>query len=98
MIRAHIAGFLQHRFIEVQARCWRCDSAGVAGVDSLIALYVANVCIATEIRRQWDFAEGVKAMTELRSSLKKSGAEYVVVKNRLAKRVFVESEELPDIS
>ena len=40
----------------------------------------------------------VKAMTELRSSLRKSGAEYVVVKNRLAKRVFVESDELPDIS
>ena len=39
----------------------------------------------------------VKAMTELRSSLKRSGAEYVVVKNRLAKRVFAESEELPDI-
>jgi large subunit ribosomal protein L10 len=40
----------------------------------------------------------VKAMTELRSSLRNSGAEYVVVKNRLAKRVFAESEELPDIS
>ena len=40
----------------------------------------------------------VKAMTELRSSLRKSGAEYVVVKNRLAKRVFSESETLPDIS
>ena len=40
----------------------------------------------------------VKAMTELRSSLRKSGAEYVVVKNRLAKRVFSESEDLPDIS
>lgn len=40
----------------------------------------------------------VKAMTELRSSLRKSGAEYVVVKNRLAKRVFTESDELPDIS
>lgn len=40
----------------------------------------------------------VKAMTELRSSLRKSGAEYVVVKNRLAKRIFAESEELPDIS
>lgn len=40
----------------------------------------------------------VKAMTELRSSLRKSGAEYVVVKNRLAKRMFAESEELPDIS
>jgi large subunit ribosomal protein L10 len=40
----------------------------------------------------------VKAMTELRSSLRKSGAEYVVVKNRLAKRVFGEAEGLPDIS
>lgn len=40
----------------------------------------------------------VKAMTELRSSLRKSGAEYVVVKNRLAKRVFAESDDLPDIS
>ena len=40
----------------------------------------------------------VKEMTELRSSLRKSGAEYLVVKNRLAKRVFAESEELPDIS
>ena len=40
----------------------------------------------------------VQAMTELRSSLRKSGAEYVVVKNRLAKRVFTESDDLPDIS
>ena len=40
----------------------------------------------------------VKAMTELRRSLKKSGAEYFVVKNRLAKRVFQESDDLPDIS
>jgi len=40
----------------------------------------------------------VKAMTELRSTLKRSGAEYVVVKNRLAKRVFTELEDLPDIS
>ena len=40
----------------------------------------------------------VKAMTELRSSLRKSGAEYLVVKNRLAKRVFTESDDLPDIS
>ena len=39
----------------------------------------------------------VQAMTELRSSLKKSGAEYMVVKNRLAKRVFAESDDLPDI-
>lgn len=40
----------------------------------------------------------VQAMTELRSSLRKSGAEYMVVKNRLAKRVFDESDDLPDIS
>ena len=40
----------------------------------------------------------VKAMTELRRSLKGSGAEYVVVKNRLARRVFSASEGLPDIS
>lgn len=40
----------------------------------------------------------VKAMTELRATLRKSGAEYVVVKNRLAKRVFDESETLPDIA
>ncbi len=41
----------------------------------------------------------VKAMTELRSSLKKSGAEFVVVKNRLAKMVFAdEANSLPDIS
>jgi large subunit ribosomal protein L10 len=41
---------------------------------------------------------GVKDMTELRSSLKKSGAEYLVIKNRLARRVFAESDTLPDIS
>ncbi len=40
----------------------------------------------------------VKEMTELRRSLKKSGAEYLVVKNRLAKRVFAESDDLPDIT
>jgi large subunit ribosomal protein L10 len=39
----------------------------------------------------------VKAMTQLRRSLRKSGAEYVVVKNRLAQRAFSESEGLPDI-
>jgi len=39
----------------------------------------------------------VKEMTVLRSSLKRSGAEYLVVKNRLAQRVFAESEDLPDI-
>lgn len=41
---------------------------------------------------------GVKEMTELRSSLRASGAEYVVIKNRLAKRVFAESGDLPDIT
>jgi large subunit ribosomal protein L10 len=40
----------------------------------------------------------VKAMTQLRRSLKSSGAEYLVVKNRLAKRVFSESTDLPDIT
>lgn len=40
----------------------------------------------------------VKEMTELRGQLRESGAEYVVVKNRLAKRVFAESDELPDIT
>ena len=39
----------------------------------------------------------VKAMTALRRSIKASGAEYLVVKNRLAKRAFAETE-LPDIS
>jgi large subunit ribosomal protein L10 len=39
----------------------------------------------------------VKAMTGLRRSLKESGAEYLVVKNRLAKRAFAETE-LPDIT
>ena len=40
----------------------------------------------------------VKAMSQLRRSLKQSGAEYLVVKNRLAKRAFAETEEFPDIS
>jgi large subunit ribosomal protein L10 len=40
----------------------------------------------------------VKEMTQLRRSLRASGAEYVVVKNRLAKRVFAESADMPDIS
>ena len=40
----------------------------------------------------------VKAMTKLRRSLRSSGAEYVVVKNRLAMRVFEETEGFPDIS
>lgn len=39
----------------------------------------------------------VKQMTTLRRSLRASGAEYVVVKNRLAKRAWAETE-LPDIS
>ncbi len=40
----------------------------------------------------------VKAMTQLRRSLRKSGAEYVVVKNRLARRAFQESADMPDVS
>jgi large subunit ribosomal protein L10 len=40
----------------------------------------------------------VKAMTKLRRSLKSSGAEYVVVKNRLAQRVFADVAGLPDIT
>lgn len=39
----------------------------------------------------------VKAMTALRRSVRATGAEYVVVKNRLAKRAFAETD-LPDIS
>lgn len=41
---------------------------------------------------------GVKEMTELRSRLRKSGAEYLVIKNRLAKRVVAEGNDLPDIT
>ncbi|MGD8600974.1 MAG: 50S ribosomal protein L10, partial [Gemmatimonadota bacterium] len=40
----------------------------------------------------------VKAMSQLRRSLKNSGAEYVVVKNRLAMRAFEATEAFPDIS
>lgn len=40
----------------------------------------------------------VKAMTQLRRSLKSSGAEYLVVKNRLARRVFADFEDFPDIT
>jgi large subunit ribosomal protein L10 len=40
----------------------------------------------------------VKAMTKLRRSLKGSGAEYLVVKNRLAKQAFEQTEGFPDIS
>jgi large subunit ribosomal protein L10 len=39
----------------------------------------------------------VKDMTRLRRSLRNSGAEYVVVKNRLALRALAETD-LPDIS
>ncbi len=39
----------------------------------------------------------VKAMTRLRSALKKSGGEYVVVKNRLVRLALTDSS-LPDIS
>ena len=39
----------------------------------------------------------VKSITVLRRSLKDSGAEYLVVKNRLAKLAFADTE-LPDIS
>ncbi|MEQ8329649.1 MAG: 50S ribosomal protein L10 [Longimicrobiales bacterium] len=39
----------------------------------------------------------VKSLTELRSTLRDNGAEFVVVKNRLAKRAFGETD-LPDIS
>ena len=39
----------------------------------------------------------VKEMTGLRQSLKESGAEYIVVKNRLAKLAFADTE-LPDIA
>ncbi|MXW18474.1 MAG: 50S ribosomal protein L10 [Gemmatimonadetes bacterium] len=39
----------------------------------------------------------VQAMTSLRSQLKKSGAEYLVVKNRLVKRAL-EDTAIPDIS
>ena len=39
----------------------------------------------------------VKAMTTLRSQLKKSGGEFVVVKNRLVKRALADLD-LPDLS
>ena len=39
----------------------------------------------------------VKAMTSLRSQLKKSGGEYLVVKNRLVRRALEETG-IPDIS
>ena len=40
----------------------------------------------------------VKAMTQLRRSLKSSGAEYLVVKNRLAARVFADAPGFPDVA
>jgi len=40
----------------------------------------------------------VKSMTQLRRSLKKSGAEYVVVKNRLARRAFQETSGMPEVA
>ena len=39
----------------------------------------------------------VARMTQLRRTLKASGAEFVVVKNRIAKRAFAETD-LPDVS
>ena len=39
----------------------------------------------------------VKSITKLRRTLRASGAEYMVVKNRLAKRAF-QATDLPDIS
>ncbi|HET9949074.1 MAG TPA: 50S ribosomal protein L10 [Longimicrobiales bacterium] len=40
----------------------------------------------------------VKAMTQLRRSLRGSGSEYVVVKNRLAKRALAELDGFPDVT
>lgn len=40
----------------------------------------------------------VPSITVLRAKLKESGAEYLVVKNRLAKRAFEDLEDLPDLS
>ena len=40
----------------------------------------------------------VKAMTQLRRTLRDSGAEYVVVKNRLAKRVLADVDGFPDVA
>lgn len=40
----------------------------------------------------------VKAMTQLRRSLRKSGGEYVVVKNRLAQKAFEATSSMPDVS
>lgn len=40
----------------------------------------------------------VKSMTVLRDELRKSGAEYVVVKNRLAKRALQDVDDYPDLT
>lgn len=40
----------------------------------------------------------VNSMTTLRHALKRSGAEYVVVKNRLAKRALQELDDYPDLA
>jgi len=40
----------------------------------------------------------VKSMTTLRHALKRSGAEYLVVKNRLAKRALAQVEDYPDLT
>ena len=40
----------------------------------------------------------VKSMVVLRDELRNVGAEFVVIKNRLAKRAIAEMEELPDIA
>lgn len=40
----------------------------------------------------------VKSMTVLRDTLRESGAEYVVVKNRLAKRALEAMDDYPDLS
>lgn len=40
----------------------------------------------------------VKSMTVLRDELRKSGAEYVVVKNRLAKLALQDVDDYPDLS
>lgn len=40
----------------------------------------------------------VKSITKLRRSLRQAGAEYVVVKNRLAQKAFEATEGMPDLS
>lgn len=39
----------------------------------------------------------VNSMTDLRRSLKRVGAEYVVVKNRLVKRALAQEQDFPDL-